>query len=151
MIARGVHIEGGAVLGNNCKVQSGNVLYNGVKAGDYVFFGPNATTTNDLNPRAFGSWELTETNIETGASIGAGAVLVCGKHIGALAFIGAGAVVTKPVEACQRVFGNPARFNAWVGPGGYVISKSESRPEEVDVILVNPLAAISDYLRRHEI
>ena len=54
VIGAGVHIEHGVKLGNFCKVQRGVTLYSGVEAEDYVFFGPNVTTTNDRNPRAFG-------------------------------------------------------------------------------------------------
>lgn len=147
VIGAGVHIESGVQLGNNCKVQRGVTLYSGVKAKDYVFFGPSSITTNDLNPRAFGPWEITETNIDIGASIGAGAVLVCGNDIGKFALVGAGSVVTKPVEDCRLVVGNPAKPVGWVGIDGRVISKNNERPTEIDGILANPSAVITNYLR----
>jgi UDP-2-acetamido-3-amino-2,3-dideoxy-glucuronate N-acetyltransferase len=54
-----------------------------------------------------------------GASIGANATIVCGHDIGAYAFIGAGAVVTKNVPAFALVVGNPARQLGWVGEYGH--------------------------------
>jgi len=76
---------------------------------DEVFVGPRATFTNDLHPRAVGEWSITPTLVKKGASIGAGAVIVCGVTIGEGAMVGAGAVVTKNVPPGATVVGNPAR------------------------------------------
>jgi acetyltransferase-like isoleucine patch superfamily enzyme len=46
--------------------------------------------------------------VENGASIGSGAVVLGGVRIGARALVGAGAVVTKDVEAGETVVGVPA-------------------------------------------
>ncbi|MEN9969173.1 MAG: hypothetical protein RIR94_1369, partial [Bacteroidota bacterium] len=54
-----------------------------------------------------------------GASIGANATIVCGHDIGAYAFIGAGAVVTKPVPNFALVVGNPARQIGWMSEFGH--------------------------------
>jgi UDP-2-acetamido-3-amino-2,3-dideoxy-glucuronate N-acetyltransferase len=54
-----------------------------------------------------------------GASIGANATIVCGHDIGAYAFIGAGAVVTKSVPAYALVVGNPARQMGWMSAYGH--------------------------------
>jgi UDP-2-acetamido-3-amino-2,3-dideoxy-glucuronate N-acetyltransferase len=143
VLAAGVHVETEAELGDFGKVQRGVVLYRGVKASDYVFFGPNSTTTNDRNPRAFGEWELTETKIETGASIGANATIIAGNTIGPLALVGAGAVVSKSVRGCELVLGNPARFAGWVDVNGSVISRDGRAPLVVEEILKDPLAAIT--------
>ena len=45
-----------------------------------------------------------------GASIGSGAVILCGIEIGAGAMVGAGAVVTHDVAPGAVVTGNPARL-----------------------------------------
>ncbi|MOA68793.1 dTDP-3-amino-3,6-dideoxy-alpha-D-galactopyranose 3-N-acetyltransferase [compost metagenome] len=47
--------------------------------------------------------------VRRGASIGANATLLPGITIGEFAMVGAGAVVTKDVEAHTVVIGNPAR------------------------------------------
>ena len=49
-----------------------------------------------------------------GATIGAGAVIVCGHDIGRYAFVGAGAVVTRNVPDFALVVGNPARQIGWM-------------------------------------
>jgi acetyltransferase-like isoleucine patch superfamily enzyme len=48
--------------------------------------------------------------VKQGASIGSGAVILCGVTIGARAIVGAGAVVTKDVAPGAIVTGVPARF-----------------------------------------
>jgi len=149
VIGAGVHIEGDVKLGDSCKVQRGVTLYRGVRAGDYVFFGPNATTTNDRNPRAFGKWQIAPTLIETGASIGANATLIAGNRIGSLSLVGAGAVVTRDVRPGELVVGNPARFAGWVNLVGEVISRDPNNtPEETKSMLVEPRLAIEEYLNR---
>jgi UDP-2-acetamido-3-amino-2,3-dideoxy-glucuronate N-acetyltransferase len=60
-----------------------------------------------------------KTHVGRGASIGANATIVCGHDIGAFAFIGAGAVVTKTVPAYALVVGNPARQTGWMSEFGH--------------------------------
>ena len=52
--------------------------------------------------------------VETGASIGANAVILPGITIGRFALVGAGSVVTKTVPPNALVAGNPARIVGWV-------------------------------------
>lgn len=56
-----------------------------------------------------GDWELLDTTIEDGASIGSGAVILGGITIGRGALVGAGAVVSRDVVAGDVVAGVPAR------------------------------------------
>ena len=56
--------------------------------------------------------------VEGGASIGARAVCVAPVRIGAWAFVGAGAVVTRDVAPYALVVGVPARRVGWVGEAG---------------------------------
>jgi len=65
--------------------------------------------TNDKYPRAVGDWKIVPTVVKKGASIGAGAVILCGVTIGENAMVGAGSVVTKDVKANEMVYGNPAK------------------------------------------
>lgn len=104
-------IENDVVIGDRVTIKSGVQLWDGLRVGDDVFIGPNATFTNDKHPRSrnTGFTQLT-TVIERGASIGAGAVLLPGIRIGENAVVAAGAVVTRDVPANTCVVGNPARL-----------------------------------------
>ena len=110
VISKNVYIDAGVMIGNGVKIQNNVNVYAGVTVEDDVFLGPSMTFTNDLYPRAFNAgWEITPTYVRKGASIGAGAVIVCGVEIGEYAMVGAGAVVTKNVPSYTLVLGNPAR------------------------------------------
>ncbi len=117
-ICEQVYIESEVIIGNNCTIKNGVSIWNGITLGDGVFIGPNVTFTNDRFPRAFDRRTqadyLEQTVIETGATIGGGATLLPGIRIGAYAFIGAGAVVTKSVPAHAVVYGNPAKIIRYV-------------------------------------
>jgi UDP-2-acetamido-3-amino-2,3-dideoxy-glucuronate N-acetyltransferase len=58
--------------------------------------------------------ELRPTTVHKGASLGANCTVVCGVTIGAYAFVGAGAVVTRDVPDYALVVGNPARIIGWM-------------------------------------
>lgn len=116
-ICDGAFVEGGAVLGDNVTVKNGTLVFDGVHLADDVFCGPNVLFTNDLRPRAAikrGREEFLPTTVCRGATLGAGAVLVCGTTVGEYAFVAAGTVVTRNVPAYGFVAGNPARHRGWV-------------------------------------
>ncbi|MDX8538996.1 isomerase [Mesorhizobium sp. M4B.F.Ca.ET.215.01.1.1] len=104
-----VFIENDVIIGDEVTIKCGVQLWDGLRLGNRVFVGPNATFTNDRFPR---SKEYPETflltTVEDGASIGANATILPGITIGRQAMIGAGAVVTKNVPANAVVVGNPA-------------------------------------------
>jgi acetyltransferase-like isoleucine patch superfamily enzyme len=103
-------IENKVVIGDRVTVKCGVQLWDGVTLEDDVFVGPNATFTNDLNPRSRNaSATLLLTLVKKGASIGANATILPGLTIGEAAMVGAGAVVTKDVPPRTLVVGNPAR------------------------------------------
>lgn len=108
-IASFVEIQRGVKIGDRCKIEPFAFIPSGVTLGDEVFVGPHAVFTNDRVPRATGEWSITPTLVEDGASIGAGAVIICGIKIGRGAMVAAGAVVTKDVPPHTLVMGNPAR------------------------------------------
>lgn len=120
-IGQNVVISPGVILGNNVKVQNNVSIYTGVICDDDVFLGPSMVFTNVINPRSAINRrdQYAKTHVGKGASIGANATIVCGNDIGAYAFIGAGAVVTKNVPAFALVVGNPARQLGWVGEYGH--------------------------------
>jgi len=104
-----VFIENDVVLGDRVTVKCGVQLWDGLRVGDDVFIGPNATFANDKFPRSKHYPErFATTTISDGASVGAGAVVLPGVRIGRNAMVGAGAVVTKDVPANAIVVGNPA-------------------------------------------
>jgi UDP-2-acetamido-3-amino-2,3-dideoxy-glucuronate N-acetyltransferase len=113
-----VEVQAGAAIGANCKVSSHTFVCEGVTIEDGVFVGHGVTFVNDKRPRATAEggalqtaddWEMLETVVEAGASIGSGATILGGVRIGRGALIGAGAVVTRDVEPGATVVGNPAR------------------------------------------
>ena len=115
-VCDGAYIESGAVVGDRVTVKNQVLLFEGVTVADEVFLGPAVVFTNDLRPRAHikrAGDALLPTNVQQGATLGAGAVVVCGVTIGANAFIAAGAVVTKDVPAHAFIVGNPGRRIGW--------------------------------------
>jgi acetyltransferase-like isoleucine patch superfamily enzyme len=113
-----VEIQRGVQVGANCKVQSHSFLCSGVTIEDEVFVGHGVMFINDKTPRATNEtgelqsesdWELLETVVERGASLGSGAVILGGVRVGEGALVGAGAVVTRDVAPGEVVAGSPAR------------------------------------------
>lgn len=105
-------IESDVVIGDRVTVKSGVQVWNGLRIANDVFVGPNVTFSNDKFPKNGNrNFECLQTVVDEGASIGAGATILPGIHIGANAVVGAGAVVTKNVPAGATVVGNPARIH----------------------------------------
>ncbi|HMJ69164.1 MAG TPA: acyltransferase [Cyclobacteriaceae bacterium] len=120
-IGQNVVVSPGVVLGRNVKVQNNVSIYTGVICEDDVFLGPSMVFTNVINPRSavVRKDQYMKTVVKRGASIGANATIICGNDIGAYAFIGAGAVVTKSVPDYALVVGNPARQTGWMSEFGH--------------------------------
>lgn len=113
-----VFIENDVVIGDRVTIKCGVQLWDGLRVGNDVFIGPNATFTNDLFPRSkkYPDKYLL-TTIEAGASIGAGAVILPGLTVGQEALVGAGATVTRSVPPRAIVVGNPARIIGYTDTG----------------------------------
>lgn len=127
-IGQNVVVSPKVVLGRNVRVQNNVSIYEGVICEDDVFLGPSMVFTNVINPRSAVSrkHEYMQTLVRKGASIGANATIVCGNEIGEYAFIGAGAVVTKPVPAYALLVGNPARQIGWMSEFGHRLHFDEN-------------------------
>ncbi|MBS1772952.1 MAG: N-acetyltransferase [Bacteroidetes bacterium] len=120
-IGQNVVVSPEVILGNNVKVQNNVSIYTGVTCEDDVFLGPSCVFTNVINPRSAVNRksEYAKTIVAKGATIGANATIVCGHNIGAYAFVGAGAVVTKDVPAYALIVGNPAKQTGWMSEYGH--------------------------------
>jgi acetyltransferase-like isoleucine patch superfamily enzyme len=115
-----VEIQKNAHVGANCKISSHTFICEGVVIEDGVFVGHGVMFTNDKYPRSLNydgslqtekDWNVIPTRVKKGASIGTGAIILCGVTIGENALVGAGAVVTKDVSSGETVIGIPARMN----------------------------------------
>jgi UDP-2-acetamido-3-amino-2,3-dideoxy-glucuronate N-acetyltransferase len=112
-----VEIQKNAIIGAFCKISSHTFVCEGVKIEDEVFVGHGVRFINDRYPKAAvngrlqteADWKVITILVKQGASIGSGAVIMCGVTIGRKAFVGAGAVVTKNVPDFAVVAGNPAK------------------------------------------
>ena len=119
-----VEIQKGARIGRNCKISSHSFICEGVAIEDEVFVGHHVVFINDRYPHATApdghlqteaDWHVVPTYVKRGASIGSGAVILCGVTIGEGAIVGAGSVVTRDVAPGTVVAGNPARILRQVG------------------------------------
>lgn len=104
-IAAGAIVDGSRI-GNNCIISHCAFIDPGMVIGDNVFIGPFVAMCNDAWPRvskngfdidALINGEFITTVIGDGASIGAHAVILPGRIIGAGSMVAAGAVVTADV------------------------------------------------------
>jgi len=113
-----VEIQKGARIGRRCKISSHSFICEGVEIEDEVFVGHQVTFVNDRIPRAANTdgslkgaedWTCVPTRIRKRATLGSGAVILCGVTVGEGALVGAGSVVTRDVPPGTVVAGNPAR------------------------------------------
>ena len=107
-----VDIEGDVLIGDEVSLQSGCYITRGVVIEDLVFCGPRVITMNDhrIVHRRPIEFVRDAPRICRAARVGGGSVLLPGVVIGANAFVGAGAVVTRNVPERAIVVGNPARI-----------------------------------------
>jgi acetyltransferase-like isoleucine patch superfamily enzyme len=123
ILGKDSYVDFGVQIGDNVKIQNGAYIYHGTTIESGVFVGPGVIFTNDKKPRAINpdgslkgadDWEVGQTLVKYGASIGAAAIILPGITIGRFALIGAGAVVTRDVPDHALVIGNPARQVGYV-------------------------------------
>jgi UDP-2-acetamido-3-amino-2,3-dideoxy-glucuronate N-acetyltransferase len=130
-LGQNVFVANRVRVGKGCKIQNNVSLYEGVVLEDYVFCGPSMVFTNVTTPRsAFPrntSDDYATTLVRRGATIGANATVVCGVTIGAWAFVGAGAVVTKDVAPYALLVGVPARRIGWACRCGMTLNEESGR------------------------
>jgi acetyltransferase-like isoleucine patch superfamily enzyme len=111
VVGRGSLVENDTAIGRGTRIQADAYITAYSMLEEDVFVAPCVVTTNDnfmgRTERRKGLME--GPTIRRGARIGGGAVLLPGVEVGQEAFVGAGAVVTKDVDARTVVYGNPAR------------------------------------------
>jgi UDP-2-acetamido-3-amino-2,3-dideoxy-glucuronate N-acetyltransferase len=112
-----VEIQKGVSIGRLCKIQSHTFICTGVTIEDEVFVGHGVMFINDRYPRATRNgcvqtqddWEVVPIRVRRGATLGSGAIVMCGVVVGEDAQVGAGAVLTRDVPDRAIVAGVPAR------------------------------------------
>lgn len=108
-------IEHHVTIEDNVRIHSQAFVpeYTHLKEGCWL--GPNVVLTNARHPLAPNvKQNLAGPIIGRGAKIGANVTILPGIHIGEMALIGAGAVVTADVPARAVVVGNPAKIIKYV-------------------------------------
>jgi len=132
VLGHSVYVGEEVKIGNGVKLENRATVYRGVKIEDKAFVGPHVTFTNDPYPRSFSTeWKIVPTLVKEGASIGAGAVVICGITIGEYAMIGAGSVVTKDIPSHAIAYGNPAEIRGFACRCGRELEKEEEKREFV--------------------
>jgi UDP-2-acetamido-3-amino-2,3-dideoxy-glucuronate N-acetyltransferase len=119
-LGQNVFVGNKVLIGDNCKIQNNVSVYDNVTLEEGVFCGPSMVFTNVYNPRSLieRKSEYRDTLVRKGATLGANCTIVCGVTIGEYAFVGAGAVVNKPVPAYALMVGVPARQIGWMSEFG---------------------------------
>lgn len=130
-VGKDSYIDAGVEIGRGSRIQNQVNVYAGVKIHNWCFVGPAVVFTNDQFPRVGNkTWKVIETEVENGASIGAGAVLRCGIKVGAFAMIGAGAIVTKDVPPFSLMLGFPAQDIKRICACGQTTLSLDTHPSE---------------------
>ena len=111
VLGRGSLIENDTSVGAMTKIQADAYITAYSTLEEHVFIAPCVVTTNDnFMGRTEQRHELVKgPTIRRGARVGGGAILLPGVEVGAEAYVGAGAVVTRDVPPRALVVGNPAK------------------------------------------
>lgn len=124
VLGQNVYIGERVRIGSKVKIQNNVSVYEGVTLEDEVFCGPSMVFTNVIEPRGGLNKknEFRKTLVRKGATLGANSTIICGNTIGAHAFVGAGAVVSRSVPDYALVLGVPAVIVGWVSEFGKRLS-----------------------------
>jgi UDP-2-acetamido-3-amino-2,3-dideoxy-glucuronate N-acetyltransferase len=119
-LGQNVFVGNNVVIGDNCKIQNNVSVYDNVFLEEGVFCGPSMVFTNVHNPRSLieRKDEFRDTVVKKGATLGANCTIVCGVTIGEYAFVGAGALIIRDVQAYALLVGVPAKQIGWMSAYG---------------------------------
>lgn len=119
-LGQNVFVGNNVSIGDNCKIQNNVSVYDNVTLNEGVFCGPSMVFTNVYNPRSLieRKNQYRNTHVGKGVTFGANCTVVCGVDIGAFAFVGAGAVITKDVKPYALMVGVPAKQIGWMSEFG---------------------------------
>jgi acetyltransferase-like isoleucine patch superfamily enzyme len=111
VVGRGSLVENDTTVGAMTKIQANAYITAYSTLEEHVFIAPCVVTTNDnwMGRTGARHGNVIGPTIRRGARVGGGAIICPQIEIGADAFVGAGAVVTKDVPPRTVVVGNPAR------------------------------------------
>jgi sugar O-acyltransferase (sialic acid O-acetyltransferase NeuD family) len=96
LILGGAHVSSSVRAGDQCQVHYNATVGHDAVFGDRVTVYPGANVSGSVH-------------LDTGVTIGSGAIVLQGRTVRAGAFVGAGAVVTRDVAPGEVVVGAPAR------------------------------------------
>lgn len=112
ILSRYVTINYNTAIGDRVKVMDLTHLTGNMVLEDDCFVSCLVATVNDNVIREGFGDHVVGPVVEAGAIVGGGAILLPATRVGAHAFVGAGAVVTRDVAAGSQVAGIPARTRA---------------------------------------
>ncbi len=114
-IREGAVIESGATVGDRVVIGVGAIVGSATRLEDDVVIGPRVTFTRESEATSDGhGGQIGETVVRSGASVGAGAILLTGIEVGRGAIVAPGTVVTRSVPPHAFVSGNPGRIVRYI-------------------------------------
>ncbi len=119
-LGQGVYVGNDAIIGNGCRIGNSVSIFSNVELEDFVFCAPFMVFTHIAFPRAIVSRRniFEKTLVKLGATLGANSTVVPGVTVGQGAFLAAGAILTKSCKDWALLVGSPARQVGWVSAFG---------------------------------
>jgi UDP-3-O-[3-hydroxymyristoyl] glucosamine N-acyltransferase len=119
-IGHAAYVDRGVRLGDRVVLHTGASVFRPFELDDDVFIGPHACLSNDRDPVATRIRDLTAMTwrVGTGATVGAGAIVLADVELAPHVLIGAGAVVTRSTVPFGIYMGTPARLTGFRCPCG---------------------------------
>ena len=131
IIGRNSTINYGTIIGNYVKIMDLSHITSHVVIHDYVFIAPHCSSADDntFGKEGYDPSDVLGAEIFENVSLGEGVRLLPKVKIGKNAVVGAGAVVTKDVEAGSVAMGIPARMQSLNSSGIREIGLNNSSSE----------------------